>query len=177
MKIMTNWETTFNKTDVDSLNVNVFNLIGKDWFLVTAGSSGEFNMMTASWGTMGVFWHKPVLICFIRPTRHTFNFMEESDLFSVSFLKDDNRSILNYCGSHSGRDGNKVEATGLLPVEMENGTISYEQSKLVLECKKIYFDDLKPVFFLPEEADEKFYPNKDYHRVYYGEIVAAYEPK
>ncbi len=174
---MSNWNDSFIKVDSRDLSENIFRLFGEDWFLITAGKPDNFNLMTASWGTMGMFWNKPIAICFIRPTRHTFNFSEEEDYFSMSFLKEGNREILNYCGSKSGRDFNKITETGLLPVEMENGTIGYEQAKLIVECKKIYFDDLKPVFFLPDNADEKFYPNKDYHRMYFGEIVAVYQAK
>ncbi len=174
---MTNWKNVFEKTDIYSLKENVFSLIGDDWFLLTAGDKNEFNTMTASWGTLGVFWHKPVAIGFVRPTRHTYNFTEESDFFSMSFLKQGNREILNFCGTKSGRDTDKIAETGLVPVEMENGTVGYEQSKLVFECKKIYYDDLKPVFFLPENADDKFYPNKDYHRMYFGEVLNVYQSK
>lgn len=174
---MKNWSDSLQKVDYKDLNENVFKLIGDDWFLITAGNKGEFNTMTASWGTIGVFWHKPVAICFIRPTRHTYEYAEKEDYFTISFLKEGNRDILNFCGSKSGRDYDKVAETGLRPLELENGTVSFEQAKIVLECKKIYFDDLKPVFFLPDEADEKFYPNKDYHRMYFGEIVNAYVVK
>ena len=33
-----------------SLNDNVFSLIGKDWMLITAGTPQQCNTMTASWG-------------------------------------------------------------------------------------------------------------------------------
>lgn len=174
---MSNWKDSLVKVEYRDISENVFRLIGDDWFLITPGTSDNFNTMTASWGTMGIFWNKPIAICFIRPTRHTYNYSEEEEFFSISFLKEGNRKILNFCGSKSGRDHDKIAETGLLPIELENGTISYQQAKLVLECKKIYFDDLKPVFFMPDDADEKFYPNKDYHRMYFGEIVAAYEAK
>lgn len=172
---MKKWSDCFKKTDVKELNGNVFKLIGDEWFLITAGGPGNFNTMTASWGTMGVFWHKPVAICFVRPTRHTYNYIEEEEYFTLSFLKDGNRDILNYCGSKSGRDYDKIAETGLKPVKLENGTVAYEQAKMVIECRKMYFDDLKPVFFLPDNADDKFYPDKDYHRMYFGEIINAYQ--
>lgn len=174
---MNKWNESFKNIDFKELKQNVFQLIGDDWFLITAGKPENFNTMTASWGTMGIFWHKPIAICFIRPTRHTYNFSEEEEFFTMSFLKDGNKDILNYCGSKSGRDFDKIKETGLKPVELKNGTVGFDQAKLILECKKIYFDDLKPVFFLPEDADEKFYPNKDYHRMYFGEILNVYEGK
>ena len=41
------------KVDVKTLNDNVFELIGKEWILVTAGKKDKFNMMTASC----TYWH------------------------------------------------------------------------------------------------------------------------
>jgi flavin reductase (DIM6/NTAB) family NADH-FMN oxidoreductase RutF len=171
---MKKWKENFKKIDIDNFNENLFELIGKEWFLITAGTPGNFNMMTASWGTAGIFWNKPITISFVRPTRHTFGFMEESDVYTLSFLGKENRKILNFCGSHSGSDTNKLKETGLLPLETEEGSIGYEQARIVIECRKIYYDDLKPVFILPENVDDEIYPAKDYHRAYYGEILNIY---
>lgn len=171
---MKNWKEIFNKIEPEGIKDNAFELIGSEWFLISAGTPDSFNTMTASWGTMGIFWNKPVSICFVRPTRHTFNFMEESDVYTLSFLGNENKAIHKICGSKSGRDIDKVKETGLRPVITENNSIAYEQARLVLECKKIYFDDLKPVYFLPDTIDDKIYPNKDYHRMYFGEILNVY---
>jgi flavin reductase (DIM6/NTAB) family NADH-FMN oxidoreductase RutF len=174
---MKNWSEIFIKTDIDSVELPVFNKIGNEWFLITAGDLDNFNTMTASWGTLGILWNKPIAICFVRPTRYTFNFMEDSDIFTMSFLGKENRKILNYCGSVSGRDSNKIKETGLSPISMESNGISFEQANLVFECRKIYFDDIKPIFILPEDIDEKNYPEKDYHRMYFGEITGIYRKK
>lgn len=173
---MKNWKENFEKLTPEELNENVFKLIGKEWFLLSAGTPENFNTMTASWGAMGVFWHKPITISFVRPGRHTFNFMEDSDIYTLSFLGD-NKEVHKVCGSKSGRDTDKIKETGLKPVVTEEGCVGFEQARLVVECKKIYFDDLKPVFFLPDDIDEEVYPSKDYHRMYFGEIVNVYRKK
>lgn len=175
--MMNNWKDNFVKIKPEDLKENPFTLIGKEWFLISAGNSESFNTMTASWGTMGVFWNKPIAISYVRPTRHTYNFMEESDVYTLSFLGAENKAVHKVCGSKSGRDTDKIKETGLIPVATENGSITYEQARIVLECKKIYFNDLTPVFFLPENIDDEFYPNKDYHRAYYGEIINVYVKK
>lgn len=171
---MKKWEELFSKIKPEDVKGNGFDLIGSEWFLISAGTPDNFNTMTASWGTIGIFWNKPVAICFVRPVRHTYNFMEESDVYTLSFLGKENKEIHKVCGSKSGRDTDKIKETGLLPVITENNSIAYEQARLVLECKKIYFDDLKPVYFLPDDIDDKIYPNKDYHRMYFGEILNVY---
>lgn len=171
---MKKWDEVFNQIKPEEIKDNAFEMIGKEWFLISAGAEESFNMMTASWGTIGVFWNKPISICFVRPTRHTFNFMEESDVYTLSFLGPENKKVHGVCGSKSGRDTDKIKDTGLKPVITEHGSIAYEQARLVLECKKIYFDDLKPVFFLPDNIDKEFYPEMDYHRMYFGEILNVY---
>jgi len=164
----------FRKTDPFSLPENAFNLIGKKWFLLSAGSPSGFNVMTASWGGMGVLWNKPVVFVFVRPTRHTFGFMEQSGIFTLSFLDEQYRKILNYCGSKSGRDVDKIARTGLVPIPSERGSIYYEQASLVMECRKLYSEDIHPQKFI-DPAIEKNYPLKDYHRMYVGEIINCLE--
>ncbi|MBN1950524.1 MAG: flavin reductase [Bacteroidales bacterium] len=167
-------DITHKKIAAAELTDNIIRMIGDEWMLITAGSPSNFNTMTASWGTMGVLWNKPVAICFVRPTRHTFKFTEESDFFTLSFFAEEHKSILRFCGAKSGRDANKIEATGLKPLRTENKSVGFEQSRLCIECRKVYFDDLKPENFLKPSTDKDFYPKKDYHRMYIGEITRVY---
>lgn len=44
------------KISVSELKDNMFDAIGKEWMLVTAGTPEKFNMMTASWGGTGILW-------------------------------------------------------------------------------------------------------------------------
>ena len=134
---------------------NVFKLIGDDWMLITAGEPDNFNTMTASWGGMGILWNMPVAICYIRPQRHTFGFVEKSDYYTLSFFGKEHRRILNFCGSKSGRDYDKVKETGLRPFTTEKGNIGFDQARLIMECKKLYADDLKQDHFLYPEYHQK----------------------
>lgn len=70
---------------VSDLKDNMFNAIGDEWMLVTAGTPEKFNMMTASWGGVGVLWAKPVAFIFIRPERYTYEFIENGDGVTLSF--------------------------------------------------------------------------------------------
>ncbi|TVR38790.1 MAG: flavin reductase family protein [Bacteroidia bacterium] len=169
-------EEFFEKIKVEDISDNVFSLIGKDWMLITAGNSEAYNMMTASWGTAGVLWRKPVIITFVRPQRYTYQFLEKHPYFSVSFFREEHREILNLCGTTSGRDLNKMQIAGLSAIETPNQTITFKEAKLTLECRKIYFDDIDPAFFQLFDL-EKIYSNKDYHRFYIGEIIYAWKSK
>ncbi|MDO8587094.1 MAG: flavin reductase family protein [Armatimonadota bacterium] len=150
---------------------NPFKLVGADWMLITAGPPDAYNTMTASWGGLGVLWNKNVCWCVIRPQRYTYQFIEKAESFTLSFFEERYRSALNVCGSSSGRDVDKAAATGLTPVAATlPGATSFAQARLVIECRKIYFQDLAPEHFLDPIIHDN-YPQKDYHRMYFGEVM------
>lgn len=159
----------FKEMNPELIRDNPFKLIGNDWMLITAGSKKSYNTMTGAWGGLGIMWEKKVAWCVIRPNRYTYKFVEESPFYTLSFLDEQYRDILTYCGTKSGRDVNKVAETGLTPVFGEN-SIYFAEARLVFECKKIYFQDILPKNFLSPKIEE-YYPQKDYHRMYLGEIV------
>ena len=159
----------FNEIRCEELTDNPFKLVGSDWMLITAGTPDAFNLMTAAWGGLGVLWQRNVAFCFVRPTRYTYGFLEKSDRFTLSFFADEYRNMLNFCGSRSGKDVDKVAETGLAPV-FENGFVYYDQARLVFQCRKLYAQDLMPDAFLDPRIND-LYPLKDYHRMYVGEIL------
>lgn len=152
------------------LRENAIDLIGHQWMLITAGTRSSFNVMTASWGGVGMLWNKPVAFIFIRPQRFTFEFAERSPVFTCCFFDQGFRQMLQFCGSHSGRDTDKVRETGLTPLETENGGVFFAESRLVFECSKLYYQDIQPEGFV-NPAIIKNYPLNDYHRMYIGEIT------
>ena len=161
--------------DIKSLEkFNPFAKIADDWFLVTAGDENGYNTMTASWGSVGTMWGKSVAVTVIRPQRYTKEFIDKSDYFTVSFLKDGNKDKLSFCGTKSGRDFDKAKETGLVPVFIDN-TTTFEQAELVLICKKVFAQDITPDSFLDKTLIDRWYPEKDFHTAYVGEIVKAYQ--
>ncbi len=169
-------EELFLPIQTEDISDNVFKLIGKDWMLITAGQKDAYNMMTASWGAAGVLWRKPVIFTFIRPQRYTYEFVEKNAHFTVSFFEEKYREILNICGTTSGRDLNKMNIEGLNALQTPSESIAFQEARLILECRKIYFDDIDPAFFQAFDI-EKVYPAKDYHRFYVGEIIQAWQKK
>ncbi len=160
---------------VSQLTDNMFDAIGKEWMLVTAGTPDHFNMMTASWGGVGILWGKPVAFVFIRPERYTHEYIEQSSHLTLSFLGEENRSILNFCGTKSGRDVNKVEATGLRPLTTPGSQVTYEQARLTLECRKLYKTHMQPDEFIDKSNLEKWYGERGgLHDVYVVEIEHVY---
>ena len=157
----------------EAIEGNPFEMIGKEWMLVTAGTIKNYNTMTASGGCFGVLFGKKVCFAFVRPSRHTYSFMEQNLLFTLSFFEERYREALNFCGTHSGRDVDKASATGLVPIEPAPGSVSFEQARLTLVCEKIHCQDLDPEGFIDGEI-EKRYGGTDYHRIYVGEIKSCF---
>lgn len=159
----------FKTTDLHKIDENTFKLIGSDWMLITSGNLQSYNTMTASWGGLGVLWNKPVSYIFIRPTRYTYEFVEKNSTYTLSFFSEKYRKALTLCGSKSGRDIDKAKAAGITPEETGNGTVFFTEARLILECRKLYFQDINPSHFL-DSSINKLYDN-DYHRMYIGEIT------
>lgn len=165
--------TEFKTISPFDITDNVFKLLDRDWMLVTAGTMDDFNTMTASWGHMGILWNLPVAIAYIRPQRYTYQFANRYEDYTLSFFPETCRSALQFCGSRSGRDTDKIAVTGLTPVSTKRGNVMFQEARLVLECRKIYQDDLKKKNFLLPEVALKNYPKDDFHRFYMGEIVSV----
>ncbi len=166
-----------------------FDAIGERWMLVGAskpapdgslrdpfapGTCGrEWNLMTASWGGLGVLWNRPVVFAFVRPTRHSFGFMNASPRFAASFYPEPRRRALALCGSKSGRDTDKAAETGLDAFEPEPGAVALEGYSLVLVCRTLHRQDLDPEGFLDPAIHGHY--DKDWHRLYVGQVESFIE--
>lgn len=159
---------------VDQFIVNAHTLWANQWLLLTCGdfAKSHFNAMTVGWGSFGTMWKKPFAQVVVRPTRYTFEFMEQYETFTICAFPQDYHQALELLGSKSGRDGDKIKEAGLTPMASSQvAAPGFAEAELIVECRKNYWDDLKPSQFL-DPSIESNYPLKDYHRVYFGEIVA-----
>lgn len=161
----------FHEISSREVGGNVFDRIQKTWMLVTAGNPASWNTMTANWGGLGHLWNRDVAFVFVRPTRHTFGFIEKAGLLTLSFFSEEWRDALTTCGRVSGRDTDKAALTGLKPVEVRPGYMSFEQANLLLACRVIHKQDIDPTGFI-EPALASHY-NNDYHRLYVAEVVST----
>ena len=160
---------------VDEFQTRCHYLWDSRWLVLTAGDlkAERFNMMTVAWGSFGTMWSRPFAQVVVRPTRHTYQFIEEFDTFTLCAFPEACRPLLSLLGSKSGRDIDKVRESGLTPLpSLAAAAPGFAEAELIVECRKIYSDDFDPKRFL-DPAIEKKYPQKDYHRVYYGEILAV----
>jgi len=160
--------------DIDSFIIQAHSLWLKKWLVLTCGdfNAGTFNAMTVGWGSFGIMWNKPFAQVVVRPTRYTFEFMEKYEDFTLCVFPKEYRKALQIIGSKSGRDGDKIAEAGLSPIASTTiASPGFAQAELIVELKKMYWADLEPNHFL-DAAIENNYPQKDYHRMYFGEILA-----
>ena len=164
----------FTSIDPMTLDKNWFEGLHSEWALLSAGKPENFNTMVIGWGMFGPMWGIPVCEVVVRPQRYTFEFIEREETYSVAFFGNGYRKELGICGSKSGRDIDKMKETGFTPI-FEDGGIGYEEANLVLVCKKLYTTKFEKEKFLSPELPAKWYPEDDFHHVYYGQIIGAYQ--
>ncbi len=160
---------------IDKLTIQAYGLFEVQWLLLTSGdfTARDYNAMTISWGSLGVMWNRPFAQVVVRPVRHTYNFMERYDSFTLCAFPKTYHRALSLLGTKSGRDGDKIAEAGLTPIASTCiAAPGYAEAELIIECRKIYWQDLDPSHFLSQQI-ERNYPQKDYHRVYFGEILAV----
>ena len=153
--------------NMNNYNINPFEKFNKEWALVTAGTKDKFNSMTISWGSMGTLWFKDIITIYIRPSRYTFEFLNNNDTFTISFYDEKYKNALGVFGKYSGRDTNKLELTKFNPKILEDG-ITYEEAYETIVLKKIYVQQLDSNCFV--NSDDNTY-NNDEHYMIIGEVI------
>lgn len=160
--------------DLKNFNLAPLYKLDKEWALLTVGNKNKFNTMTISWGGFGTIWNKPVVTIYVRPTRYTYEFMENHDYFTISFYEEKYKKDLAILGSKSGRNIDKVALTTLTPDFLGQST-SFKEATLTIVCKKIYYQDLDinhiDVNSISKDELDRFYQSEPMHRMYIGEVV------
>lgn len=158
---------------VHEFTAKIHNLFDKQWFLLTSGdfAAKSFNTMTISWGSLGVMWNKPFAQVVVRPTRYTYQFIDQYNSFTLCAFPEKYRAALQLLGSRSGRHGDKIAEAGLTPVAASHvASPAFAEAELIIECQKMYWDDFDITHFLDPKILNN-YPRKDFHRIYFGEIM------
>ena len=151
------------------LSTDIFALFDKKWALLTAGREERFNSMTISWGSLGTLWGMSVATVYVRTSRYTHEFMDREDFFTLSFFPEEYRDKLLLLGTKSGREMDKMKASGLDPIFLPHG-IAYRQAELTLLCRKLYMQRLDPAR-MPKELAERLYGADAPHDLYIGEVT------
>lgn len=142
--------------------------------LVTLGADGKPNVMTIGWGTMGAIWSRPVFIVLVRPSRYSYSRLEQVGDFTVNVPPRELAVAVNHCGTVSGRGHDKFQEMRLTPIpSREVSPPVIKECVVHYECRTLHRNDVAPET-LKQAVREEFYAEGDFHRVYFGEIVAAY---
>jgi flavin reductase (DIM6/NTAB) family NADH-FMN oxidoreductase RutF len=160
---------------VDDLCVCPHHLWNKQSLILTAGdfAVGRYNAMAVGWGSFGTMWDRPIVMVVVRPQRYTYEFIEKYDTFTLCTFPPEYRRAVDLIGTKSGRDSNKIAEAGLTPVGASAVAAPvFAEAELIVECRKIFRTVYEPSQFIDPSIDRN-YLKKDYHRVYFGEILAV----
>jgi len=159
----------YRQISADKIPGNIIKLLS-DATLITSGDGNNTNVMTASWGGLGRFWEKPVAFCFLNPTRYSVQTMDKGETYTISFYTEAYRDALQYCGTVSGRDTDKIKGSGLTPIKTPSGATAFAEAWMIFECKKIVAQPISPDAVMEKDLPDSW--KKDgFHKIYIGEIL------
>lgn len=158
--------------DYMAISEKAIEQIKKGAFL-TVQAGDELNVMTIGWASIGFLWAHPMMTIMVRKSRHTFSIIEKASEFTVSIPVADMKKELEFCGTKSGKDTDKFAACKLeiFPGEKIHTPI-INVPGIHFECKIVYKSAMQADHL--SDAYKSLYPNKDYHTLYYGEIIQCY---
>jgi flavin reductase (DIM6/NTAB) family NADH-FMN oxidoreductase RutF len=140
---------------------------------LTVRAGGLLNTMTIGWASIGFCWRKPIFMVAVRDSRHTFGLIEKAADYTVSVPTGDMKEAIMYCGTKSGRDGDKLAACGLRTLEGQKvASPVIDAPAIHFECRIIFKSAMDPSHLAADLAS--LYPDKDFHTLYFGEIMACY---
>ena len=142
--------------------------------LASTKRSGESNLMTIGWGTIGIIWSKAELVVLVRPSRYTYEFIEDSGEFTVNVPTPEIAKFVLFCGTNSGRDVDKLATFDIATTPGQKvSSITIDDCPIVYECRVSHKNDVIPEELLGDIVPS-YYSGGDFHRVYFGEIVGTY---
>ena len=142
--------------------------------LVSLDGEGRPNAMAIGWATLGIIWGRPICTVLVRPSRYTYRCIEATGDFTVNVPPPELAEQVLFCGTKSGREHDKFAECGFTATpgrEVKSPGIG--ECVACYECRVVQKNDVVPEHFAPEIVGE-CYRAGDFHRVYYGEIVASY---
>lgn len=168
-------EKDWQEIKAKDIEGNPVRMFADEWFELAAGKEGDMNLMTIAWGTLGELWNRPVVTVYVSTSRYTYEFMEKNDYFTITHFPAAMREKLQYLGTASGRDEDKVKGADLTVEFTKLGNPIFAEADLAIECKKIYAEQFKADLMPVEQR--QWYDDRGIglHVVYVGEIVNVWK--
>jgi flavin reductase (DIM6/NTAB) family NADH-FMN oxidoreductase RutF len=144
--------------------------------LVTQGKRNSTpNVMTIGWALFGIVWRRPEIAVFVRPSRFTHALLEEQPVFTVNIPSLSLSRAVEECGKRSGRDTDKFALCGLTPVYLDGFPVpSITECIASIQCVVVEKSHVESGSLL-SSIREMYYPQGDYHTIYFGEAQAAWK--
>lgn len=160
---------------------DVFTLVGQVFPVITAGTQDHFNSMTASGGGMGMLMKKPTTWCILGASRYTLKLMQQRQAYTLSYFPDTYKEQLLFLGSKSGRESDKMKEVALTPMKLPSQEMSFQEARLIIECKLTQIATAHPEDFYSKEARdylrEAYKDASDYRKYVFGEITGVWVKK
>ena len=150
--------------------------------ILSAGDKNSYNSMAIEWGSIGVSWKMPIFTVYAKDERYTYEFMQKTEVFTVSIINKKLFKKFAVYGTKSGRDINKEEVAGTHIKFLDNGGITFDEAEEVFVCKmlgKAYIqdEDAYPGLKAFYERQKKYFKTMDPHALFIGEIIEHYVRK
>ncbi|MDA8441607.1 MAG: flavin reductase [Peptococcaceae bacterium] len=176
-----NFDQLFIKISPEEICDNVFTLVGKDFYVVTAGKEDDYNSMVGSGGGFGLLLKKPTTWCFFRADRYTLEMIQKEHTYTLSYFPNEYREQMLFLGSKSGRDSEKMKEVELTSVETPSRDVSFKEARLIIECKLTAVTTADPNDFNTQEAkdfiNEAYKEANVYRKLVFGEITCVWLKK
>jgi len=176
-----NFDQLFKQISPEEICDNVFTLVGKDCFVITAGKVDHYNSMMGSGGGLGVLFKKPTTWCGLRADRYTLEMIQKEQTYTMSYFPTEYKKQMLFLGSKSGRDSEKMKEVELTSVQTPSGDMSFKEARLIIECKLTEITTPNPNDFYSKEAkdwiNEAYKEESDYRKYVFGEITHVWVKK
>lgn len=175
---MPGFEDLFKQISPEEILDNIFTLVGKDFFAITAGKADHCNSMVGSGGGWGMLFRKPTIWCLIRADRYTLEQIDKVQSYTISYFPNEYHEQMLFLGTKSGRDSNKMNETELTLIPTPSGEMSFSEARLIIECKLTQITTPQLSDFYTEESraylKEAYKNANDQRRYVFGEIVKTW---
>lgn len=171
-----NFDELFKQISSEDIceNFNIFTLVGKDFYAVTAGKKEQYNSMIGSGGGFGLFFKKPTTWCLFRKDRYTLELIEKEQTYTLSFFPNEYKDKMLFLGRESGRDSKKMKEVELTNIQTPSGNMTFKEAKLIVECRLTAITTPNPEDFYSQESrdyiDEAYKDANEYRKFVFGEI-------
>ena len=99
------------------------------------GLDGKNNIVTVAW-CGNACTNPPILYISLRPERHSYNIIKETNEFVVNLVNKDLAFACDYCGVKSGKDHDKFKELNLTPIDSKYvNAPTILEAPVSLECR------------------------------------------